>query len=286
MLFDREYKPGATDILYHYCTADTLHAICTAKKLRFCDIFSMNDFMEMHWGYQVWEQAATELLPDFGKEFLDAIDLVIHTSGIKALPLASCLSRAGDVLSQWRAYAKDGTGYAIGFNAELLNKLPVRPLQVLYDFDQQVKEVKTIVKALHEAEDSENHTRGHDFLDACARISFDLAALKNPAFAEENEVRLLHLVNFAPSNQSLRLVDPGGTSFEKPADPQPMSFFIRESVPVAHVDIDFTDSGKINPVREVFIGPKNGALSSSISVYLETMGIPNVQVKRSTASYR
>ncbi|WP_416152053.1 DUF2971 domain-containing protein [Pseudomonas sp. Bout1] len=36
--------------------------------------------------------------------------------------LATCFSKAGDVLSQWRAYADDGQGYAIGFDSKLLKK--------------------------------------------------------------------------------------------------------------------------------------------------------------------
>lgn len=101
--------------------------------MRFSDLFSMNDFLEMHWGYHVWEKAATELLEIVGRDFLDEIDKILHTSGVCGLPVGSCFSLNGDVLSQWRAYADDGHGYAIGFDATTLLKLPIRPLKVLYD---------------------------------------------------------------------------------------------------------------------------------------------------------
>lgn len=38
------------------------------------------------------------------------------------LALGTCFSENGDLLSQWRGYAQDGKGFAINFNADLLNK--------------------------------------------------------------------------------------------------------------------------------------------------------------------
>src|SRR5688572_7105323 len=103
MLPNRQYSPNDSDVIYHYCSAESFLAICNSKCIRLTDVFSMNDFMEMRWGYHVWEMAATKVADETGIEFLNDIDLVIHESGGKALPLAACLSRDGDLLSQWRA---------------------------------------------------------------------------------------------------------------------------------------------------------------------------------------
>lgn len=111
----RQYFPADDELIYHYCGADTFHAICLNKKLRFSDLHSMNDYMERHWGYDIWEEAASGLLDSIGVSFLDEIDRVFHNSGFQGLLLGSCFSKNGDVLSQWRAYADDGAGYSIGF---------------------------------------------------------------------------------------------------------------------------------------------------------------------------
>jgi len=226
MLPSREYIPADSDVIYHYCSPESFLAICTTRRLRFSDLFSMKDFMEMHWGYHIWERAAAALLDTVGKALLDDIDAILHASGARGLILASCLSRAGDVLSQWRAYAHDCTGYAIGFKATAITQLAVRPLQVQYDTEKQIAEIKAFIAALHEIESTETEPRGQEFFKVCAHLAFDLAALKNPAFAEENEVRLVHVVNFRPSNGSMQLVDPGGTAFGKPVAPQPVGFHI------------------------------------------------------------
>ena len=77
MLIPRKYKPKKNELIYHYCDAQTFHAICQNKTIRLCDLFSMNDYMEIHWGYSIWEKAATELLSVVGKEFINSI-LVIN----------------------------------------------------------------------------------------------------------------------------------------------------------------------------------------------------------------
>ncbi len=246
----------------------------------------MNDFMEVHWGYQVWEKAAGSLIDEVGKEFLDGIDAVIHVSGLKALALASCMSRKGDVLSQWRAYGGDGTGYAIGFNASELVQLPVQPLCIEYNLDKQVKEAQAFIRAIHEVESNENVKQSSHFINACARFAFALNSFKNPAFLEEDEVRLIHLVNFESSNGSLRLVDPGGTAFGKPVATLDVGFHMSGSTPVAHLDIPFTGTECLCPIAEVVLGPKNDSMLRGVSVMLETMGLANVRVWKSEASYR
>jgi hypothetical protein len=286
MLNSRTYKPKKDELIYHYCTAETFNSICSNKTIRLCDIFSMNDYLEMHWGYSIWEKAAAELLPEFGEEFIDAIDQVLHLSSLKCLVLASCFSLDGDVLSQWRAYADDGNGYVIGFNAKDLLKLTVRPLKVQYNEKRQIHEVKAFIKALHYVESTEEYKFGGDFVNACSKFAFDLASYKNPVFSEEKEVRLVHLLNFEESNDSLKLTDEGGTYFGKHMSGQDVKFTITQNAPKAYLDINFTDFGTINPIKEVIIGPKNLIRSTAISVYLETLNLGNVNVKRSLASYR
>lgn len=194
----------------------------------------------------------------------------------------------GDVLSQWRAYANDGNGYCIGFRAKDIVQLPVRPLKVLYDEKKQLKETVAILRAIHEVEneDGNNDKYGTDFFNACASLSFDLAAFKNPAFLEEKEIRLVHILNFEPSNKFLKLIDAGGTYFGKPMEAQEVKFRIVKNLPVPYIDVDFTNRGQVNPITEIILGPKNDSRETAVSVFLETLNIGNVTIKKSQASYR
>lgn len=246
----------------------------------------MNDYMERHWGYNVWEEAASGLLKSIGKPFLDKIDDIFHSSGFQGLLLASCFSKNGDVLSQWRAYADDGAGYAIGFSAKELSELPVSLLEVIYDREKQVKEMTALVQALYDVERSEKEKFGSDFAQACYVIGADMAAYKNPAFAEEQEVRLVHLLDIVPTEQAAKFVDAGGTMFGMEVEGKEVQFRMVEGIPSPFIDLDFSNRGGHNPIKRIVLGPKNHAIEAGITLYLETIGINNVDIVRSEASYQ
>ena len=282
MIISREFKPDNNDIIYHYCDANAFHSICTNRKLWFNDLFSMNDYMELHWGYSIWEQAASTRLEKYGKDFLDEIDEVIHTSGFQGLLMANCFSTEKDVLSQWRAYADDGKGYVVGFNAENLLGLPIRALKVLYNKEQQIKEAAAGIDALFLIKQESLC----DYKALCGVYGYDLSAFKNPAFSEEKEIRLIHLLDFQRSNDFLKLVDKGGLYFGEERTGEQVKFRIKQDIPTPYIEFDFTNNGKINPIKEVIIGPKNDVKVSAISIFLETIGVENVKIEKSKASYR
>ncbi|MFD0766675.1 DUF2971 domain-containing protein [Mucilaginibacter lutimaris] len=221
-----------------------------------------------------------------GFEFIDSIDQIIHASGLNGLIVSSSFSQEEDVLSQWRAYADDGKGYVIGFKASDMTKMAVRPLEVLYDEKLQIQELTALIRAFHHVESKESEKFGNDFFRTCHNIAFDLAAFINPAFNEEKEIRLVHLLNFEQSNDFMKLKDIGGHAFGKKKSPETIQFRTRGYGILPFIDIDFSNEGKVNPIKEVVIGPKNQMLPTAISVFLETIGIGKVKIKRSTASYR
>lgn len=282
MIISREYKPKENDLIYHYCDSNAFFAICTNRKLWMNDLHSMDDFMELHWGYSIWEQSANTRIEKYGKEFLDEIDEVIHFSGFQGLLLANCFSTDKDVLSQWRAYADDGKGYVIGFNAKELLGLPIRALQVLYDKEQQIKEATATIDALYQLKQEDSN----EFKTFCNVFGYDLSAFKNPAFIEEKEIRLIHLLDFKKSNDFMKLVDKGGIYFGEDRKGEEIKFKIKQDIPTPYIELDFSNNNKINPIKEVVIGPKNEVMKTAIRIFLETIGIEKVEINKSNASYR
>lgn len=287
MLLNRQYWPKDDDVLYHYCDAEAFMAICNYKTLRFSDLFGMNDSLEIHWGYDVWRTVATKLI-NSGKithDFADKVDEAFHYSGGYGILTATCFSLEGDVLSQWRAYADDGKGFVIGFSAKELKKMKIaRPLVIQYDEQAQINELEDAVYKLYQTEVTNKFTYDENFRWYCWRLYFDFAAFKNPAFQEEKEVRLLHLLKFTESNNFIKLIDEDVP--DKSYTGKEIKFRMKNSTPIAFLDIEFSDNETIFPIKEVILGPKNDSLVTSISVFLETIGIPNVNVKKSLASYR
>jgi hypothetical protein len=104
--------------LYHYCSVPTGMSILQARTIKLSALSKANDalegrvlgktFAKMLRETELPESSA-ELASFFVEGYPDA------TEGF-----AFCLSEKGDLLSQWRAYGNDGTGFAIGFSSKEL----------------------------------------------------------------------------------------------------------------------------------------------------------------------
>jgi hypothetical protein len=286
MILPRIYYPKDNDILYHYCDENAFLAVCVSKKMRFSDISSMNDFMEINWGYNIWREAAAELTPEIGHFFLDVIDQGLIAAKYKGFPLAACFSLNGDVLSQWRAYADDGRGFAIGFDAKSIIEIPARPMRILYDKRQQIEELKLLLFGIYEAELYKKDKFRDDFQKHILNLSGDITSFKSPSFAEENEVRLLRMLEIRASNNFIQLINPCESGSGKGFDGINVLFRMRNGTPIPFIELDFTNDGQSNPIREIVVGPKNNVPEDKLSLFLETVGLGNVEIKESSAPYR
>lgn len=271
-------------IFYHYCSSDTFLSICTGKKLRFSDMHSMNDFLEGTWGYELFIKVVNSLLEQniVSLEFVDSVDQILHDASLHHLKLICCLSKDGDVLSQWRAYTSDATGYCLGFSAKELLKMPIRILDVIYNEAEQIENLQTILKTLNKIYVQDDKEA---FIKLCYELSVTLIRFKNPAFKEELEVRLVHIaqLDLSDENNPKYVFDNGFSNGE--AVNYQINYRMNGSIPTAFIDFDFFNN-EINPIKQVILGPKNIAHPAGVLMAMSSMGLNDVEVKKSEASYR
>jgi hypothetical protein len=115
----------APPVVYHYTTDAGLRGILQSGRIWLTDIFSLNDPSELRHGLSraraILNQKAASGPPEskiFAKDFasLDkGLDRAAHY-------FVCSFSEAGDDLGQWRAYADNGRGYALGFDAKALEE--------------------------------------------------------------------------------------------------------------------------------------------------------------------
>lgn len=199
--------------LYHYCTTSTLLNIVENKSVWLSSLSSSNDTQEGRWlstilgdvarKHGISERQSLELhsMFRFQEDQMDALGL--------------CLSSRGDMLSQWRGYANDAAGVAIGFNEDFLHQLRERTPgifleRVIYERAAQVDllnsrfgEILDLVRkgALEWTERTESDgsqsssQQSADRISASVRLVFALLEFtdilyltKNPAFREERGV--------------------------------------------------------------------------------------------------
>jgi Protein of unknown function (DUF2971) len=126
-------KPSST--IYHYTNDAGLRGIIESGRLWLTDIFNLNDPSELSHGFS----HATAIVNDkaskgdpFTKLFDQSFQEFATGGGLQAAGhfFVCSFSSNGDELGQWRAYADDGRGYALGFDALMLEDAFVKASKV------------------------------------------------------------------------------------------------------------------------------------------------------------
>jgi Protein of unknown function (DUF2971) len=188
-------------ILYHYTDAAGLLGILRSQRIWATDAQHMNDSSETLYALDLIARLAAKVdrskLPPRGLERLDG--LLESREPLFFQPFVACFSELGDSLSQWRGYANNGLGYAVGIRSDAVFANPDLPpqynaptdlLRVIYSAEKQEQLVaQWLAETLSEGDGS------------YSQIGEIVPVLKNPGFHVEQEWRLL-----------VRYFPPGGYS--------------------------------------------------------------------------
>ena len=114
------------DRLYHYTNDDGLRGILKSGQLWLTNIFKLNDPSEVSHGFDIGVKALTSSRADGtpqSKEFARVLEAFYNRVGIQgsAKFFVCSFSWHEDDLCQWRAYADNGRGYALEFDAAALD---------------------------------------------------------------------------------------------------------------------------------------------------------------------
>ena len=252
-----------SQVYYHYCSLDNFVRIIQSKEIWLTNIFCMNDSAEHYWLRRV----AKEVIRD-RKE---GADDMLESLARKLFPeeettdlYCCCFSEDGDSLGQWRAYADDGRGVAIGIRADFLGGLykscpGLRVCKVEYDRAKQEGIVERVIERAKESADFPHFDQKApgSFRDglspdlfACAGkalLWFYAVRCKNPCFRQEREIRLIY--------------DPSMVE-RYPPRPQPPNLGERRFRPrgdtlIPYYALPLPRDGGNQAIAEVVFGPKN-----------------------------
>jgi len=296
MLISRLYEPPENDILFHYCSAPSFQSILETGKVRFSDINMLNDSAEMHWGYGVFEEAAgrlikiaetKEALKGLNKAFFDKVDEIIAPMQHRVHPFVFCLSRERDSLSQWRAYADDGRGFAIGFSAIAIKCMPVSLLAVEYEREKQVQEMMDALGATFMENEADEQKFGTKFFESSMMIGNYILAFKNPSFRDEKEIRCLHLVGAEINEKVMKFRDHGGVLGDgKEVAGEDVRFRIQDNALAAYLDMPFRRNFESPAIKAVDLGPRNPNWPTNVLYFAGALGYENLRIRKSTSTYR
>lgn len=264
------------DIIYHYCSIKSFFEIIKTKKIWLSDSKFMNDKYENTWLHKLVEQTLEKFRTDFSEDQIEAFRKK-YTQIDSEQKFISCFSYAGDRLSQWRAYANDGKGVAIGFSLEKLGlkrksygakfdiyeggSVSTEPLayeNVVYDLKEQLKQVENIVLHALNSQEPIHHI---------LTLHTTSTLYKHTSFSEENEIRITYCP-FLDDNSIL-----GQQQFRESKD---------RIVP--YYEFNFGDKTQL--LSEVIIGPKSEISEDEMKIFLYAYGFSNVRILKSESSYQ
>jgi hypothetical protein len=213
-----------------------------------------------------------------------------------------CLSKKRELLSQWRAYASDATGVAIGFSRDYLELLREEYLrqrdpflgftiaEVMYDPEDHEKQVRPLYQQIKHAIDEgdlleakkhsplrswSNDTETQRKKSCLASLGFSTLmatlafafVLKSEAFKEEDELRLLALINRVEIKK--------------------LGFDVKSNSLRPYREYELKKFDQCTPViKEVILGPKHRSPISVVEDFLRCNGFGYVHVSRSAVPYQ
>jgi hypothetical protein len=242
---DRKLTVGKHDVpesgvLYHYTDAEGLRGIVENCAVWATEFHQLNDRAEIERGEKMVQEIVADRMKSASPDerillgYLGQLIGVHPPSTIMTICVAS-FSEEGDLLSQWRAYAKHGHGYALGIGFDRVS-LPehepeaadnpqqlqahaygVNLMRCIYSEEQFRAEVDAeisrclalIVEACANAA-GESHPEliGQGVLCAASQLFSLIPKLKAEGFAEEREYRLVATVS-PRTREAQAACDPG-----------------------------------------------------------------------------
>jgi hypothetical protein len=200
---------AAANILHHYTSQQGMAAIIASRCLWASKITHLNDTTEFLHGVAIAKRLLTKLrddriqwLSEYCSLAAESLDRILRIN-----VFVISFSERRDVLSQWRAYSRAGTGYSLGFRRARLEELASRQgfnlHKCIYDPQAQEEKVHEIVtRCIHafqwkvkmEADKGRRQEQLRPFADDFAfQFAILSPLLKHKAFEEEAEWRLVSL---------------------------------------------------------------------------------------------
>lgn len=288
------------DTLYHYCSVSTFYSIINKNSIWLSSLSLSNDYMEG----KLATETVDRLLGKSGMTVSnrDSIRHIIHATQRMFDGLGFCLSQHPDLLSQWRGYADDGQGFSIGFSKPYLKKLSTQKsegnlclklCEAIYKPEKQEAALKKVFEKIKTIIDSEKFeeprlfsrdkmlyniellkNNWEHFINIAFELLPNLYTLKNIAFKEEDEWRLIsHLLrNYESFRENHQWIS--------------VNFRVARNRLIPYQEICLEDIDEMKRINEVYIGPKNITPEDEVKRFLFLHGYNEVNIHRSSATYR
>ncbi len=261
--------------------------IIQSKEIWLSNSKKMNDHHETIWINHLIDDKIKEISDDKYKNF---ISLMVQTYNINnSIPYIACFSGNGDVLSQWKSYADDGLGVAIGFSTEALNvdvKSPITTTSitkkdniglqpVLYEIDEQKNIISGILQHYLLQLDEQTIDENLASLECAILLRRYSVIFKNHTFYDEQEWRIIH-------TPTLELL----LNIFLHVNISDIFFRTCNNDIISYFKLKFDEPINSNLIPEIVLGPKYKLEQYDFEMYLRKNGLNNTKITFSNSTYR
>jgi Protein of unknown function (DUF2971) len=269
-------EPHDPDLLHYYCSGSTLLSVLKKREFWLTALTLSNDLMEGRWAISRY----LDLFEADDRRGRIGARSAMEMAADSRVALGMCFSEERDLLSQWRGYAQGGRGVCISFKVSYLQaavervQKEVPKLQLVRveylpylkgetaksfheEFGSQIEQARRGSDGDFITMGKNYEHGGHDRETATVSRFF---CIKNPAFSEEREWRLL-LVDYPSGIPNLEFRESNGLFSPYMAFP---------------VDLE--------SIASVTLGPLHPTPPTDVERMLSKLGVA-ASVRRSAASY-
>lgn len=284
--------------LYHYCSTESFYKIISNKEIWLTSLSLSNDYMEG----QLVKHLLGEMAQKDGLNEEHIKNLQRAAANINKVidGLGFCLSEKKDLLSQWRGYANDAFGVAIGFSKEYLELLDnyyrdgsvsgFTLNRVIYEPTEQEQEIKPIYEKIKEDINKGAFKRFSYSGLLSSRSDEEIEKENNEIIKQENDL-YMNMLLFISKLFLLK-----SKAFEEEFEWRLISIFSKVTDDICSfcASIDKIKPYRAfelvkletEPIDEIVLGPKNNTPKYVVESFLKRFGFNNVKVSYSKASYR
>jgi len=261
-------------MIYHYCAIDSFVPIINSKQLWMSDLEKMNDPSEYNLGFNI-------VISKFGEIYPEHVPWLKYRHAKHSnRVLSTSFTKQGDMLSQWRAYASNGSGVSLGFDIEALLDINkhIQSDEVNYSKNFLIEKAYELISK-HKVSESSFVMKGFNTYDIS--LAHELSKLsifyKSEFYREEEEVRLVAYLSddsVIHSKQTGNKIEDGEIQFR-----------VSKYGLVPYMGLQFCCENK-NALREVIIGPNSSFSPKDVKLLLECNHLTGVKVVSSNGNYR
>jgi hypothetical protein len=272
-------------MVYHYCNLESFFKIINSKELFLFNAANMNDRLETTWIFHVINEEIGKRKESLMQENIKMLETSFNLN--RLYPYIFCFAVSDDSLGQWRAYANDGKGIAIGFNPEkigLQNIIPVNTAikENAIGYFNCIYNINTQREIISEKLDklcfliSQNKIQQIDYANTAISLNRLSVVFKNPCFAEEQEIRIIHIpmVMGDQENNTILL-----------SSISDINFIVKGKNISSYFKLDLRERFNSDLIPEIILGPKNYMNTAELNTYLSVNSLKRTVIKRSKASY-